>query len=303
MTGMPLERLLAAAGISARTWREWQGRRGTETRHNNNTPKSNRLTPDEIKAVIAFCQNSLKSHRTLCYEMIDKDIAFVSCGSVYNIIKRHKLGRKWAEMAESAKQGFDQPTAAHQHWHIDFSYIRVGGAYFYLVSILDGYSRRILNWRLCESMEGVNAEMLVLETKEQYPDAKSPRLISDNGSQFASKDFAELVSYLEFEHAFTSANHPQSNGKLERFHRTLKTEHVRRSAYLNYEDARVRIASWISYYNGERLHGAIRYLTPDDVFYGRAERRLAERREKLHTALINRQAYWRYHRLADNAAA
>ena len=141
-------------------------------------------------------------------------------------------------------------------------------------------------------MEGINAEILVAETKEMYPEAACPRLISDNGSQFISKDFEELLALLEFGHTLTSANHPQSNGKLERFHRTLKTEHVRRASYLEYQDACIRLAEWIAYYNSERLHSAIWFLTPNDVFYGRTARRLAERKEKLHTAFINRQEYW-----------
>ena len=142
-------------------------------------------------------------------------------------------------------------------------------------------------------MEGINAEILVAETKEMYPEAFSPRLISDNGSQFVSKDFEELLALLEVGHTLTSANHPQSNGKLERFHRTLKTEHVRRASYLEYQDACIRLAEWITYYNNERLHSAIWYLTPNDVFNGRTAERLAERKEKLHNACINRQEYWR----------
>jgi transposase InsO family protein len=142
-------------------------------------------------------------------------------------------------------------------------------------------------------MEGINAEILAAETKELYPDAKNPRLISDNGSQFISKDFEELLLFLEIGHTCTSANHPQSNGKLERFNRTLKSEHVRRSAYLDYQDASIRMAHWIAYYNSERLHSAIWYLTPNDVFDDRAKRRLAERKEKLHTAYIKRQEYWK----------
>jgi hypothetical protein len=82
------------------------------------------------------------------------------------------------------------------------------------------------------------------------------------------------------------------NGKLERFNRTLKTEHVRRAAYLSYEDACLRMAEWIAYYHEKRLHSAIWYLTPDDVFYGKMAERLAERKEKLHTAFIDRQEYW-----------
>jgi len=126
-----------------------------------------------------------------------------------------------------------------------------------------------------------------------YPQAKNVRIISDNGSQFVSKDFEELLALLEFGHTFTSANHPQSNGKLERFNQTLKTEHVRRSAYVDYQDACMRMAGWIAYYNSQRLHSAIWYLTPNDVYNARVERRLAERKEKLHTAFISRQKYWR----------
>ena len=294
MTKLSLEFLLSRAGISLRTWYEWNGRRGVETKHNNNIPKNYYITPEEERAIIAYViENPLKGYRVLCYEMIDKNIAYVACSSVYNVIKRNNLGKKWAEAEEMKKKGFDQPEAVHEQWHIDFSYIRIGAGFYYFLGILDGFSRRMLNWRLCQTMEGINAEILVTETKELYPEAKNARLISDNGSQFISKDFQELISLLELKQTFTSANHPQSNGKLERFNRTLKTEHVRRSAYLDYQDACVRMAQWIAYYNGVRLHSAIWYLTPNDVFYNKTAARLAERKEKLHNAFINRQEYWR----------
>jgi transposase InsO family protein len=132
-----------------------------------------------------------------------------------------------------------------------------------------------------------------------YPQAASPRLISDNGGQFISKDFEELPALLEVGHTLTQANHLQSNGKLERFHRALKTEHVRRATHVEYQDACIRLSEWIAYYNSGRLHSAIWYLTPNDVFYGRTAERLAERKEKLHTACINRQEYWRTHNAAS----
>ena len=292
-TGFPLETILRYAGISQRTWREWGERRDIETKHNNNIPKNYFLTPQEIASIVMYCTvNQLKGYRMQCWEMVDKNIAFVSPGSVYNVIKRHNLGKKWAEAVEMKKKGFDQPKAVHEQWHIDFSYIRIGGVFYYFLGILDGFSRKMLNWRLCENMTGLNAEILVAQTKEQYPEAKDVRLISDNGSQFISKDFEELLVLLEIGHTLTSANHPQSNGKLERFNRTIKSEHVRRSAYLNYQDACIRMAHWIAYYNNERLHSAIWYLTPNDVFNDRTSVRLAERKEKLHTAFINRQEYW-----------
>ena len=293
-TKISIKRLLQFAGIPFRTWWEWQERRGIETKHNNNTPKNNHLTPDEIMAIIMYCTaNTLKGYRMLCWEMVDRNIAFVSCSSVYNIIKRHNLDKKWAEAVEMKKRGFDQPKTVHEQWHIDFSYIKIGGVFYYFLGILDGYSRKMLSWWLCENLDGINAEILVAKTKELYPEAKNPRLISDNGGQFISKDFEELLTLLEIGHTLTSANHPQSNGKLERFNRTLKTEHVRRTAYLSYQDACQRINDWMVYYNNERLHSAILYLTPNDVFYGRAPKRIAERKEKLQTALINRQEYWR----------
>jgi transposase InsO family protein len=293
-TELPLKVLLKYAGISERTWREWGKRRGVETVHNNNIPKAYHLTPDEVDAIIKYCtDNPLKGYRVQCWEMVDKNIAFVSCSSVYNVIKRYNLGKKWAEVAEMKKRGFEQPKAVHEQWHIDFSYIKIGGAFYYFLGILDGYSRKILNWRLCQDMEGINAEILVIETKELYPNAKGARIISDNGGQFISKDFKELLVLLNLGHTQTSANHPQSNGKLERFNRTLKTEHVRRSAYFDYQDAVIRMRQWIIYYNSERLHSAVCYLTPDDVFYGKMEKRLAERKEKVHTAFIKRQEYWR----------
>ena len=117
---------------------------------------------------------------------------------------------------------------------------------------MDGYRRKILSWGLYQRMEGVWAEIEVTKAKERYPYAK-PRIITDNGSQFISKDFKELTRLLEIEHTLTSPGHPQSNGKLERFHRTIKSEHVRQSGYFSYEDAKERMGKWIEYYNEARL--------------------------------------------------
>jgi hypothetical protein len=120
-TGLPLEILLRHAGISKRTWQEWETRRGVETKHNDNIPKNHHLTPQETAAIVKYCtENPLKGYRMLCYEMADKNVAFVSCGSVYNVIKRYNLGKKWAEAEEMSKRGFDQPKAVHEQWHIDF---------------------------------------------------------------------------------------------------------------------------------------------------------------------------------------
>jgi transposase InsO family protein len=269
-TGLPVETLLKHAGISKRAWHEWALRRGVETAHNNDIPKKCCLTPREEEAITAYClANPMKGHRVLSYEMVDSNIAFVSPSTVYNVIKRNNLVKKRAETAEMKKKGFDQPAGVHERWHIDFSCVKTAVAFYYFLGILDGYSRKMLAWKLCETMmEGVNAEVLVTKAKELYPETKSPRITSGNGSQFVSRDFKELMSYLEFGRTFASANHPQSNGKLERFNRSLKTEHVRRAAYLSYEDAREKMADCIAHYDGERPRSAVLYLPRTMYFTG-----------------------------------
>jgi len=292
MTGIALLTLAVYAGISRRTYREWQNRQEIETRHNGHIPRDHWITPSELGAIINYCEDRMElGYRTLCWQMVDANIAAVSPATVYNTLKKAGLTKKWAEMEEEKRKGFEQPKAVHEHWHIDFSYIRVCGIYYYFISVLDGYSRKILSWMLSQSMEGLWAEIIVAQAMEKHPHA-NPRIITDNGSQFISKDFRELTRLLEIDHVFTSPGHPQSNGKLERFHRTLKSEHVRTSAYFNYEDAKERIGKWIEYYNGNRLHAALYYLPPDDVFNGLKENRLAERRNKMYAAIINRRSYW-----------
>jgi transposase InsO family protein len=292
-TGIGTLTLAGFAGVSERTWREWKERQGQETRHNGHIPRNHWVTPEEAAAILAYCQDRMEAgYRVLCWQMVDLNIAAVSPGTVYNVLKRGGLTKKWAIQTEEGKKGFDQPKGIHEQWHTDFSYIRVCGNYYYFVSVMDGYSRKILSWGLYESMERIWAETALMKARELYPEAH-PRVITDNGAQFISKDFRELVSLLEMEQTFTSPAHPQSNGKLERFHRTFKSEHVRQAAYLGREDAVARMKKWIRYYNGERLHAALYYLSPDDVFSGRMGIRLAERRKKLHTACINRRSYWR----------
>jgi transposase InsO family protein len=194
-TGIALLVLLKYAGISMRTWQEWAKRKNEETRHNNNIPRINELTPAEIRAIVDYCRvNARRGYRPLCWEMVDANIAFVSPSSVYNVIKQHNLGQKWQEAKEVGKKGFEQPQAVHEQWHIDFSYIKICGAFYYFISILDGYSRRILDWRLCENMEGINAELIVARTKELYPLAKNPRLISDNAPYMAAVSSLQKTS-------------------------------------------------------------------------------------------------------------
>jgi transposase InsO family protein len=219
--------------------------------------------------------------------MADLDIAEVSPGRVYNVLKRGGLTKEWTEKAGEGKRGIDQSKGIHEQRHTDFSYIRVCRNFYYFVSVMDGYSRKILAW----GTDRLWAQTVLMKAHVVYPSAR-PRIITDKGSQFISKDYRELVMLLEMEQTFTSPAHPQSNGKLERFHRTFKSGHVRQSAYLGREDAVERMKKWIRYYNDEWFHAALYYLPPEDVFSVRMGIRHLERRQTLHTAYINRRSYW-----------
>jgi transposase InsO family protein len=176
--------------------------------------------------------------------MTDENIVAVSCSAVYAVLRKAGLKKKLAACAEESMKWFERPRSVHEQWHRDFSYIKRGGSFYYFAAVLDGCSRMILGWGFCLTMESLTVQAVAREAKGRYPRG-NPRLATDNGSQFVSGDFKELVMLLEMRRAFIRPGHPQSNGKLERFQRTLKSEEARGSAYFDYEDARKRLAGWI----------------------------------------------------------
>ena len=128
---------------------------------------------------------------------------------------------KWNGKPSKKGTGFAQPLAAPQHWHIDVSYLNIAGTLYYLCSILDGFSRYIVNWDIRESMTEADIEIILQGAKEKCSEAR-PRVISDNGPQFLAKDFKEFIRISGMTHFRTSPFYPQSNGKIERWHKSLK---------------------------------------------------------------------------------
>jgi transposase InsO family protein len=168
----------------------------------------------------------------------------------------------------------------HEHWHIDVSYVNLRGTFYYLCSILDGYSRSIVHWELRPSMIEREVEVIVQRAREKYPDAR-PRIISDNGPQFIARDFKEFIRLAGMTHVRTSPFYPQSNGKLERYHKTIKAECIRPKVALSLEEARNQIAEYVRHYNENRLHSAIGYIAPVDKLEGRDIQIFQERAQKL----------------------
>jgi transposase InsO family protein len=270
--------------ISKQKYHEWIKRIDVENMHNGHVPKEHWITDIEKENILNYAQNHPSiGYRKLRYMMIDENIAFTSETSVFRILRDAGLLNRWGERIIHEK-GFIQPTYIHQHWHTDISYIKIQTVFYFLISVLDGFSRSILSWDICESMTETDVEIVIQRAREKFPDAR-PQIISDNGSQYIAKDFKKFISYANFTHVRCRPNHPQSNGKMERFHRSYRTEKVRKSSFLSLADGKKQTAEYIEYYNNVRLHAGIFYLTPNDMLMGLKETRLEERRVKIAKAI------------------
>jgi putative transposase len=220
--------------------------------------------------------------------MLDADVVAVSPSSVYRVLKAAGLIKAHHCKPSLKGTGFVQPLLPHEHWHVDVSYINVAGTFFYLCSLLDGCSRFIVHWEIREQVTEADVETIIQRARERFPDAR-PRIISDNGPQFIAKDFKEFIRLCGMTHVRTSPYYPQSNGKIERWHRSLKSECIRPGVPLSLEDARRLVTNYVNYYNNKRLHSSIGYVTPADKLAGRAPAIFAERDRKLKAARERRQ--------------
>jgi transposase InsO family protein len=176
-----------------------------------------------------------------------------------------------------------QPLRPHEHWHIDVSYINICGTFYYLCAVLDGCSRFIVHWELRERMTEAEIEIILQRARELFPAAR-PRVISDNGPQFVSRDFKEFIRLCGMTHVRTSPYYPQSNGKIERWHQTLKATAIRAKTPLSLDTARQVITRFVAEYNERRLHSAIGYVTPRAKLEGQEKQIFKERDQKLEAA-------------------
>ena len=190
--------------------------------------------------------------------MLDDDVVAVSPSSVYRVLKTAgRLDRKWQKSSKNGT-GFVQPLSAHEHWHVDVSYLNLGGTFYYLCSLLDGYSRFLVHWEIRQSMTERDVETIVQRGLEKFPLVR-PRIISDNGPQFIARDFKEFIRLTGITHVRTSPYYPQSNGKLERWHGTLKGERFRLAAPETLDEARRVVAAFVAHYNDASYYPFVLY--------------------------------------------
>ena len=290
-TELPARRLLAWLGLGTSKFHDWKHRYGQANEHNGKVPRDWWLRDWEKRAILDYHdRHPLEGYRRLTFMMLDDDVVAASPASVYRVLKAAgRLDRR--SFAPSKKgTGFVQPLSAHEHWHVDVSYINVSGTFYYLTSVLDGFSRAIVHWEVRESMTERDVETIVQRGLERYPGTK-PRIISDNGPQFIARDFKEFIRLTGITHVRTSPYYPQSNGKLERWHGSLKRECVRPAAPGSLEEARRLISSYVEHYNTVRLHSALGYVSPMDKLAGLDGAIFAERDRKPAAAReVRRQA-------------
>jgi putative transposase len=220
--------------------------------------------------------------------MLDRDVVACSPSSVYRVLKAAGLLDRQAPKPSAKGKGFVQPLQPHEHWHVDVSYLNIAGTFYYLCSLLDGCSRFTVHWEIRESMTEADVEQIVQRAREKFPGV-TPRIISDNGPQFLARDFKEFIRLCGMTHVKTSPYYPQSNGKIERWHRILKEDCIRPGTPLTLEDARRIVAHFVEHYNTVRLHSAIGYVTPKDRLEGRHKEILEARDRKLEQARERRK--------------
>ena len=291
-TGLGVRAVLAGLAVAPTQFYRWAERYGQVNTHNGRVPRDHWLTPAEQAAILAYHEkHAPEGDRRLAFMMLDADVVAVSPATVYRVLTAHGRLDRWNGTPSKKGTGFVQPLRAHAHWHIDISYLNIAGTFYYLCSILDGATRFLIHWELRERMTEADVETILQRAREAYPGV-TPRIISDNGPQFVAKDFKAFIRQAGMTHVRTSPYYPQSNGKLERWHQTLKVTAIRPRAPGSPEEARRVVATFVAYYNHHRLHSAIGFVTPADVLAGRAEAIWAARDQKLEAARANRRMLW-----------
>lgn len=282
--------MLKAIDLSWPRYRDWKERFGLPNQHNGKIPRDFWLEPWEVQKIINFkIAHPEIGYRFMTYKMMDDDIVAVSPATTYRILRLNNLISNWNyKSSGSKKKGFDQPLKAHEHWHTDISYINYHGTFLFLIGVLDGFSRLVVHHELRTNMQEYDVEVVLQKALEKYPN-ENPRVITDNGSQFISNDFKRFLRASNLEHVRTSVNHPQSNGKIEAWHKTIKNECIRKQSFLNLGDARSIVEDYVYQYNFERLHSGIGYITPFDKISGKANEIFKERDRKLEDARKRRK--------------
>ncbi len=283
--------VLMSLGIPKSSYYRW--RRGQSDSGNRKRPW-NRITSEEESKILTVARESPEfSSRQLAVWITDNADFAVSESTVYRILRREGLVKRLEVQLVAGKEYHTKTTRPHQMWATDASYFRVvGWGYYYLVTVMDDYSRFILAWKLQKDMSANSLIEVIQEAVDatgmtDVPVEDRTRLLSDNGAGYVSRSFRDYLHLVGIRHILAAPYHPQTNGKLERYHQSIKRE-VNQIPYELPGQLDRAIADFVDYYNYRRYHKALGNVTPADVLYGRREQ-ILQRRKEVQIQTINRR--------------
>nr|WP_244649745.1 IS3 family transposase [Pseudovibrio japonicus] len=305
-TQQPIKRTLELLGIPRSTFYAWYDRyldggiEALEDRVSKPSKVWNRI-PDQIREQIIelALEEPHLSPRELAVRFTDTKDYFVSEASVYRLLKSKDLITSPAYVVIKAADEFkDKTTAPNQLWQTDFTYFKIiGWGWFYMSTVLDDHSRYIIAWKLCTTMKArdvINTLQLALDASgcEHLKVLHRPRLLSDNGSSYLSSDLAQWLEDKGMDHVRGQPYHPQTQGKIERWHQTMKNRILLENYYMS-EDLEAQIGHFVDYYNNHRYHESLGNVIPADTYFGRDKKILERRKIIKQQTLQNRRL--RYH--------
>ena len=299
---LPAKRTLAMLGVTRSTFYRWYDRwreGGPEALRDRPSKPSrvwNRIPEAIQNRIVELALDAPElSPRELAVRFTDESKYFVSESSVYRLLKAHDLITSPAYIVIKAADEFrDKTSAPNELWQTDFTYFKiVGWGWYYLSTILDDFSRYIVAWKLCATMraDDVTATLdlaLASAGLDHAAVVHRPRLLSDNGASYISGDLAEWLDKKNMRHIRGAPYHPQTQGKIERWHQTLKNRILLDNSYLP-GDLEQRIAAFVTHYNHDRYHESLENLTPADVYFGRGQAILQERNRIERQTIANRR--------------
>ncbi len=296
-SALPKRQVLRDLGVPKSTYYRWLKQPRLDDRPGGCPTPWNRLSPPEEQAVLAAARRSPElSCRQLAAWITDNMGFSVSESTVYRILRREGLVKSPEMQLKAAKEYHRKTTGPHQMWATDASYFRViGWGYYYMVTVMDDFSRFILTHKLQRDMTSDSFIEVVQDAVDntgmtEVPVADRTSLLSDNGSGYVSRAFGDYLRLVGIRHILAAPYHPQTNGKLERYHQTIKRD-VNQVPYEKPSDLEEAIAAFVGYYNHKRYHMALGNVTPADVLNGRREQILQRRKEVQVRTIERRRRY------------
>jgi len=309
---LPVKKTLEQLQVSRSSFYRWyrayveHGADGLKSRSSSRRQFWNRIPGTERERVVEIAlEKPEQSARELAWHITDTEGWFISERSIYRILRDFDLLTSPAYIVMSAADEFKHKTKhVHELWQTDFTYFRiVGWGWYYLSTVLDDFSRYIVSWRLTGSMAAEDVkdtldDALAVTGIEQVKVRHRPRLLSDNGPCYISKELGEYLADKEMTHTRGKPYHPQTQGKIERYHRTMKNV-VKLRNYYQPEELKRELALFVDHYNNKRVHESIDNVTPADVYHGRHHEIIDARQQLKMQTLRRRRCYNQGYELKD----